>query len=266
MSRVNISIALMLLLLFAGLAAPLISPYDPHQQVLQLAFEGPTISSASGPSLMGRDALGRDILSRVLYGIRTSMFIGFTVVILSVLIGVPLGGLAGYSGGYVDVLFSRIIDILMAFPGLLLSIGIAGVMGPSTVNIIIALCASGWVGYARYARAMVMSIKQRDYVLSAQAAGKGKIVILLSDILPNIVEPLLVEASLGIGVAILSEASLSFLGLSSPTAPSLGRMISEAISVMNVSPWMAVFPGLTLTIIVLLFNNVGERLRKRYER
>lgn len=261
MNRINASLIILLLMLFAGLASPVISPHNPHEQVLSLAFESPTISSP-----MGRDALGRDIFSRVLYGIRTSMFIGFTVVAFSVLTGVFLGGLAGYTGGYVDMVFSRIIDILMAFPGLLLSIGIAGVMGPSTMNIIIALSVSGWVGYARYTRAMVLSIRQRDYILSAKAMGKNKLVIIFSDILPNIAEPLLVEASLGIGVVIISEASLSFLGLSSPGMPSLGRMLYEAISVINVSPWMTLFPGLILTIIVLLFNGIGERLRKRYER
>lgn len=255
------SMALVLLILFAGLAAPVISPHDPQKQVLSLAFEGPTVSSP-----MGRDELGRDIFSRVLYGIRTSMLIGFTVVIVSVLIGVSFGGVAGYAGGAVDAVFSRIIDIMMAFPGMLLSIGIAGVMGPSTVNIVIALCVSGWVGYARYTRAMVVSIRQRDYVLSAKASGKGGAAIIFTDIFPNVLEPLLVEASLGIGVAIISEASLSFLGLSSPTTASLGRMLSEAISVMSVSPWMVLFPGLALTILVLLFNDIGEGLRRRYER
>jgi peptide/nickel transport system permease protein len=174
--------------------------------------------------------------------------------------------MAGYIGGFTDTVFARVIDILMAFPGLLLSIGIAGIMGPSTVNIIIALCAVGWVGYARYTRAMVMSVKQRDYILSAKAAGKNRFAILFADILPNILEPLIVEASFGIGIAIVSEASLSFLGLSSPSTPSLGRMLSEAISVINVLPWMAIFPGLTLTIIVLLFNDIGEGLRRIYER
>ncbi len=255
------SVAIMLLLLCAGLSAPLISPHDPHKQVLRLAFEGPTLSSP-----LGRDELGRDVLSRVLYGIRTSMLIGFTVVAVSLLIGVLLGGLTGYAGGYADHLFSRVIDVMMAFPGMLLSIGIAGVMGPSTVNVVIALCVSGWVGYARYTRGMVMSLRQRDFILSARASGKSSIRIVLTDILPNVLEPLLVEASLGIGVAIISEASLSFLGLSSPTTPSLGRMLAEAISVMNVSPWMVLFPGLTLTIMVLSFNDIGEAVRKRYER
>ncbi len=261
MKRAGISMILLLLIIFAGAFAPVISPHNPHKQVLSLSFKGPSLSSP-----MGRDELGRDIFSRVLYGVRTSLIIGFTVVLISVAIGVVFGGIAGYRGGYTDVLFSRAIDILMAFPGLLLSIGIAGIMGPSTFNIIIALCAVGWVGYARYARAMVMSVKQRDYILSAKAAGKNRIAILFSDILPNIAEPLIVEASFGIGIVIISEASLSFLGLSSPATPSLGRMLSEAISVINVSPWMAVFPGLALTIIVLLFNDVGDSLRGRYER
>jgi ABC-type dipeptide/oligopeptide/nickel transport system permease subunit len=261
MKRFGAGTILLFVLIFAGIAAPILSPHDPHKQVLSLSFHGPSISSP-----MGRDALGRDIFSRVLYGIRTSMFIGFTVVCISLLVGVTIGGMAGYIGGFTDTVFARVIDILMAFPGLLLSIGIAGIMGPSTVNIIIALCAVGWVGYARYTRAMVMSVKQRDYILSAKAAGKNRFAILFADILPNILEPLIVEASFGIGIAIVSEASLSFLGLSSPSTPSLGRMLSEAISVINVLPWMAIFPGLTLTIIVLLFNDIGEGLRRIYER
>lgn len=261
MRRRSIGFILLVLLLIAGIAAPVISPHNPAQQVLRLAFQPPSLSSP-----MGRDALGRDILSRVLYGLRTSLFIGFTVVFISLFIGVLTGGIAGYVGGMADMIFSRMIDILMAFPGLLLSIGIAGIMGPSTLNIIIALCAVGWVGYARYTRAMVMSIRSRDYVQSARAAGKGRFATIVQDILPNIVEPLIVEASFGIGIAIVSEASLSFLGLSSPSTPSLGSMLSEAISVINVSPWMALFPGLTLTILVLLFNDSGERLRSRYER
>ncbi len=256
-----VAIVLLLVLILAGIGAPILSPHNPYKQILSLSFHAPTISSP-----MGRDALGRDILSRVLYGIRTSMFIGFAVVSISLSVGVIIGGMAGYIGGFTDTVFSRVIDILMAFPGLLLSIGIAGVMGPSTVNIIIALCAVGWVGYARYTRAMVLSIKQRDYILSAKAAGKGRFSILFADILPNILEPLIVEASFGVGIAIVSEASLSFLGLSNPSTPSLGRMLSEAISVINVSPLMAIFPGLTLTIIILLFNDIGERLRRVYER
>jgi peptide/nickel transport system permease protein len=261
MKRMGAGMLLLFVLIGAGISAPVLSPHNPYRQVLSLSFHEPSVSSP-----MGRDALGRDILSRVLYGIRTSMLIGFTVVIISLAAGVTIGGTAGYIGGFTDTAFSRVIDILMAFPGLLLSIGIAGIMGPSTLNIIIALCAVGWVGYARYTRAMVMSIKHRDYILSAKAAGKNRFAILFADILPNIAEPLIVEASFGIGIAIVSEASLAFLGLSSPSTPSLGRMLSEAISVINVSPWMALFPGLTLTIIVLLFNDVGERLRKIYER
>ncbi|MGB9735586.1 MAG: ABC transporter permease [bacterium] len=261
MRRIGVSLILLLFLIIVGFGAPLFAPHNPQKQILSLSFQAPSISSP-----MGRDALGRDILSRVLYGLRTSLFIGFTVVIISLLIGITFGGIAGYFGGIIDTIFSRIIDILMAFPGLLLSIGIAGIMGPSTLNIIIALCTVGWVSYARYTRAMIMSTKQSEYVLSARAIGKGTGMILIKDILPNIVEPLIVEASFGIGVAIISEASLSFLGLSSPSTPSLGRMLSEAISVINVSPWMAVFPGFTLTIIVLLFNDIGEILRKRYER
>lgn len=261
MKRRSIGLILLVFMVVAGIAAPLISPHNPGHQVLRLAFQPPSLSSP-----MGRDALGRDILSRVLYGLRTSLFIGFTVVFISLVIGVMSGGIAGYLGGAADTVFARLIDILMAFPGLLLSIGIAGIMGPSTLNIIIALCSVGWVGYARYTRAMVMSIRGRDYVLSAAAAGKGRLATIVQDILPNIVEPLIVEASFGIGIAIVSEASLSFLGMSSPTTPSLGRMLSEAISVINVSPWMALFPGLTLTILVLLFNDSGERLRTKYER
>ncbi len=261
MKRIGATGILLFILIFAGIAAPILSPHNPGKQILSLSFHAPSISSP-----MGRDALGRDIFSRVLYGIRTSLFIGFTVVLISLSLGVTVGGMAGYIGGFPDTVFSRVIDILMAFPGLLLSIGIAGIMGPSTLNIIIALCAAGWVGYARYARAMVISIKQRDYIVSATATGKNRFTILFTDILPNIIEPLIVEASFGIGIAIVSEASLSFLGLSSPSTPSLGRMLSEAISVINVSPWMALFPGLTLTIIVLLFNDIGERIRKIYER
>jgi len=261
MKYLGVNALLLALLIFAGIAAPVISPYNPQQQILSLSFSDPSISSP-----MGRDELGRDILSRVLYGMRTSLLIGVVVVAISLLIGVPLGALAGYWGGYADGVFSRIIDILMAFPGLLLSIGIAGIMGPGTINIVIALCATGWVGYARYARAMVMSLKERDFVLAAQVTGKSRVSTLFSDILPNIIEPLIVEAGFGIAIAIVSEASLAFLGLSSPSTPSLGKMLSEAISVINVSPWTAVFPGLTLTIIVLLFNDLGDRLRRIYER
>lgn len=261
MKHVNISLIFLFFLIVIGFGAPLIAPHNPQKQILSMSFQEPSISSP-----MGRDALGRDILSRVLYGIRTSLFVGFSTVVISLLIGVTFGGIAGYFGGFIDIISSRIIDMLMAFPGLLLSIGIAGIMGPSTMNIIIALCSVGWVGYARYTRAMIISVKHSEYILSAKAIGKGTWPILVKDILPNILEPIIVEAGFGIGVAIVSEASLSFLGLSSPSTPSLGRMLAEAISVINVSPWMAIFPGLTLTIIVLLFNDIGEDLRKRHER
>ncbi len=261
MKGLKSSVFMLMCLAFIGILAPEISPHKPYKQVLPLSYEAPCLTSP-----MGRDELGRDILSRVIYGIRTSLAIGVLVVAISIMIGVPVGCISGYAGGITDVIISRIIDILMAFPGLLLSIAIAGVMGPSTVNIIIALTAAGWVGYARYSRAMVMSIKHGDYILASKALAKHGISIFLSDILPNIIEPLIVEASFGIAVVIISEASLSFLGLSSPSTPSLGKMLYEAISVIMVSPWMAIFPGITLTVIVVLFNDIGDKLRAIYER
>ena len=244
-------------LIFMAIFAPYIAPFDPYEQSLEGGLTPP-----SKEHLLGQDRLGRDNLSRIIYGSRISIFVGISVIGISLVLGTLIGCIAGYNRGWIDELFMRIVDILLAFPGILLAIAMTAVLGPSLNNIVLALCITGWVGYARIVRGQILTVKEREYVVAARALGANPVRIITRHILPNILSPLIVEATFGMAAVILAEASLSFLGLGTqPPTPSWGSMLNEGRQFLLVAPHMTTFPGLAIMIVVLGFNFLGDGLR-----
>jgi len=245
------------IVMLAALAAPLILPWDPAYQDLPNRLQGPTWQH-----WFGLDELGRDILARVLLGARVSLLVGIVVVGVSSIVGMAVGGVSGYYGGSIDQVIGRVMDVLMAFPGMLLAIALVAVLGPSLVNVVIALAVIGWVGYARLVRGQVLRAREFEYVTAARALGAGTLRILIRHVFPSALPPLLVQATLGMAGAILSEAALSFLGLGvQPPTPSWGTMINGGRVHLLDAPHLTIFPGLFLAIVVLGFNFLGDGLR-----
>ncbi|MHB9757920.1 ABC transporter permease [Streptomyces sp. BYX5S] len=241
----------------AALFAPLVAPYDPAR-----ADFGHVLAAPSWSHWLGTDDLGRDQLSRVVYGARASMQVGVLAVALAFVIGVPLGLLAGYYGKVADSVVSRVTDTMLAFPFLVLAVGLAAVLGPSLGNATIAIGISQIPAVIRITRAETLRLKHVDYVAAAVANGGGDGTVLFRHILPNATSALIVQATVGIPTAIIGEALLSFLGLGvQPPAPSLGVMLSSAQSFLAQAPWMAVFPGLAVVAATLAFNLLGDGLR-----
>ncbi|MBR1163005.1 ABC transporter permease [Bradyrhizobium elkanii] len=245
-----------LFILLAGFA-PLIVPYDPVATSWSLVRKAP-----SAQHWFGTDELGRDVFARVVFGARASLLAGVISVGIALAIGVPLGLVAGYRGGFIDALISRITDAMLACPFLILAIALAAFLGPSLSNAMIAIGVSATPIFIRLTRGQVMSVKVEDYVEAARAMGNPRWRIALVHILPNILPALLVQATLSIAAAIIAEAALSFLGLGQqPPAPSWGSMLNAAQRFLTSAPWMAVWPGLAIFLVVLSFNLVGDGLR-----
>lgn len=212
--------------------------------------------------IMGYDDLGRPIMDRLVLGASTSFFVAFWVVTISVLIGTFVGTFSAYVGGYVDQVLVRIIDIFLAFPGILLAIALSGIMGPGIENVIVALSIVGWVGFARLARAQTLSLKHREHVVAAVSLGTVQTKIIVRHLLPLISAPLIIEATFGIASVVIAEAGLSFLGLGvQPPDASWGSMIRDGARYMLVAPHMVLVPGITLMLVVLSVNLLGDRLR-----
>src|SRR6266508_2270103 len=250
------AIALVFFLL-AALLAPLLSPKDPLAQNVLAGLKPP-----SADHLFGTDKLGREILSRILYGARISLFVGVSVVLISGVIGTLLGVLAGYLGGWVDEALMRITDIFFAFPALILAMAIAGALGPSLQNALIAISAVTWPVYARLLRGQVLSLREREFVLAARTVGVPEWQIIVRHLLPNMLAPLLVQASFDMGGAITAVAGLSFIGFGAqPPTPEWGVMISEARTYMATAWWMGTFPALAIMLVVGSFNLLGDGLR-----
>ena len=224
------------------------------------------LQTPGNAGVLGFDDLGRPVLERLLAGARTSFLVAFGVVGLSLLVGVSLGLIAAYQGGWLDLLLVRVIDIFMAFPGILLAIALAGVMGPGLDNLIIALSVVGWVGYARLTRGQVLSLKQRDHVKAAVALGSSRTFILTRHLLPLLAAPLIVEATFGIAGMVIAEAGLSFLGLGvQPPDASWGSMIRDGAGYMLMAPHLVLAPGIAMVLVVLSLNLLGDRLRDRLD-
>jgi peptide/nickel transport system permease protein len=257
----KVGLAVVALSLLAALVGPAATPYDPTHQELALRLSSPT---ASHP--FGLDELGRDILARILAGARISFLVGLTVVSVSAIVGTLFGALAGYFGGLLDDLISRLIDTLLAFPGLLLAIAIVAVLGPSLTNVLVALTLIGWVGYARLVRGQVLRAREFEYVQAARAVGAGTPRILWRHVIPTAVPALVVQATLGMAGAIIGEASLSFLGLGvQPPTPSWGTMLNGGRAHILDAPHLTIFPGLAIVLLVLGFNFLGDGLRDRLD-
>lgn len=260
MNRLSyIGIAIASIVILAAVFAPLIATHDVTAQNLVMRFASP-----SAEHWFGTDALGRDVFSRVVYGARISLQVGITVVTVSGIIGIFIGALAGFYGGWVDKFLSGyVFNVFLAFPGLLLAIALVAFLGAGLDKTIFALCIIGWVGYARVMRGQVLKVREYDFVQAAKALGAGNMRILFTHIMPNAIQPLIVQASLGMAGAVLSEASLSFLGLGiPPPAPSWGTMIEEARNYFANYPHVLFFPGVAIALTVLAFNFIGDGLRE----
>lgn len=245
----------------AALAAPLLSPYDPAAQALPLRLEGPSLAHP-----LGLDELGRDILARLFAGARISLLVGLTVVSVSALVGILLGSVAGYFGGRLDDLVSRVIDVLLAFPGILLAIALVAALGPSLANVILALSVIGWVGYARLVRGQVLRIRELDFIQAVRALGAPVPRVLVRHVVPAALPPVIIQATLGMAGAIIAEASLSFLGLGvQPPTPSWGSMLDGGRAHLFDAPHLTIFPGLAIALLVLGFNFLGDGLRDRLD-
>jgi peptide/nickel transport system permease protein len=241
----------------AALTAPFVAPHDPAMQLLAHRLEGPSLGHP-----FGFDELGRDVLSRILFGARVSLLVGVSVVSVSSVIGLALGLLGGYVGGAVDQGISRVMDVLMAFPGILLAIALVAVRGPNLVNVVFALSIIGWVSYARLARSQVLKLRELEFVQAARALGAGLPRILVRHILPSTIPALIVQATLGMAGAIIAEASLSFLGLGvQPPTPSWGAMLDAGRAHLLDAPHLTLFPGLSIVLLVIGFNLLGDGLR-----
>lgn len=257
----KVGIAIVGLALLGALVGPALSPFDPASQELALRLATPSLSHP-----FGLDELGRDILARVLAGARISFLVGFTVVVVSASLGTMLGAVAGYFGGRIDDLISRVIDILLAFPGLLLAIALVAVLGPSLANVLFALTIIGWVGYARLVRGQVLRAREFEYVQAARALGASTPRILWKHIIPTAIPAVVVQATLGMAGAIIGEASLSFLGLGvQPPTPSWGTMLNGGRAHILDAPHLTLFPGLAIALLVLGLNFLGDGLRDRID-
>jgi len=252
-----VGVVVIVSVVLVAIFAPVVAPYDP------LATSWSAIRKApSAAHWFGTDEIGRDVLSRVIWGARASLLAGVVAALISLSIGVPIGLLAGYAGGRTDMLISRLTDAVLACPFLILAIALAAFLGPSLTNAMIAIGVSATPVFIRLTRGQTLAIKAEDFVLAARAIGNPPWRVAIVHVLPNVVPALIVQATLAIAAAVIAEASLSFLGLGQqPPAPSWGSMLNTAKNYMDNAPWMAIWPGLSIFLLVLSFNLVGDGLR-----
>lgn len=255
--------AVLIVLAMVAIVAPVIAPHDPYSGNLSDILLPPAwMDGGQASHLLGTDKLGRDVLSRLMFGSRISLLVGLSAAAIAATIGVPLGLLAGYLGGIIDAGIAALLNILLGFPFILLALLIAAVVGPGFNNVILILGAVGWPVYTRVTRAQVLELRERDFVRIARALGYGHWRIMVRHILPGVLATFLVIASLQVGQMILSEAFLSFLGLGvQPPNPSWGGMLSDGRSVIFTQWWLTVFPGLAIFLTVLSVNVLGDGLR-----
>jgi peptide/nickel transport system permease protein len=257
------AIAFVALLALVAAAAPLIAPQDPLRQSLRGRLGAPTLEGSDGRAhLLGTDPLGRDVLSRVIYGARVSLVVGFAAVLIGGVLGSGLGLLAGYSGGRVDAAIMTVADAQLAFPFILLAIGIIGVLGPSFPTLVVVIGLSGWVSYARIIRSQVLVLRSREFIEAIRALGGSVGRIVLRHVLPNVLSSIVVVATLELARSIVLEATLSFLGLGiQPPTPSWGGMIDEGREYLDSAWWISICPGLVLMATAIVVSRTGDWLR-----
>ncbi|AGC49659.1 ABC transporter permease [Lawsonia intracellularis] len=256
-----IGLIIVLFMVVIAVFAPLLAPYDPTELHLNAVLEPP-----SNTFLLGTDALGRDVLSRLLYGARASLGVGFIAVGIAVVIGVFFGLIAGYFGGITDEIIMRVVDTMLCFPSFFLILAVIAFLEPSLTNIMIIIGLTSWMGVARLVRAETLSLRERDFIAAAKLCGASTTRILLIHILPNTLTPVFISATLGIAGAILVESSLSFLGLGvQPPDPSWGNMLMEGKDTLEIAPWLSFYPGLAILITILGYNLLGEGLRDTFD-
>ncbi len=251
-------VVLVFIFVFAAIFAPWISPQDPAHIDLPNRLQSP-----SAEHWAGTDELGRDILSRLVWGARISLFVGSSVVAGSLLLGLIIGSLAGYYGGGIDRFVNVVLmNAFLSFPGILIAIAFVAFRGPGIFNLVLALSLGGWVGYARLVRAQVLAVREREFVEAARALGAGDLHIITRHILPNIIQPVIVQAAIGMAGAVLAEATMSFLGLGvPPPTASWGSMLNDARSHLFDAPHLVLFPAVTVMLAVLAFNFIGDAVR-----
>lgn len=252
-----VGLILAAVVLAAAIFAPLVAPYDPYAIAMEDALQAPSLAHP-----FGTDVFGRDVMSRLVYGARISLEVSILARLIAIVIGTLAGLLAGYRGGKTDSLVMRLADVTLAYPGLLLLIAVMAAVGPSRASLIIALGVVGWASVARIVRAQVLSIKEREFVMAIRSLGGGQGGILFRHLLPNCVSQLIIIFSMGLGMGIMAESSLSFLGLGAqPPLPSWGSMISAGLDYLRVAPWLSLAPGIGITLAVLGFNLLGDAFR-----
>jgi peptide/nickel transport system permease protein len=251
-------LTLVAIFVLSAVLAPLIAPHDPAQIDLPSRLQ-----AASGAHWFGTDELGRDIFSRIIFGARISMLVGVSVVAGSLFLGVIFGSIAGYYGGAIDRFFNIVVmNAFLSFPGILLAIAFVAFLGPGIFNLILALCIGGWVGYARLVRAQVLAAREKEYVEAARALGASDVRVLTRHILPNIIQPVIVQAAIGMAGAVLAEATMSFLGLGvPPPTASWGSMLNDGRSHLFDSPHLVLIPAAAVMLAVLSFNFIGDAFR-----
>jgi peptide/nickel transport system permease protein len=256
-----VAFALIAIFALCAVLAPVLAPYDPLLQDL-----GSRLRPPSSEHWLGTDSLGRDIASRILYGARISLIIGVVVVTAAGVVGTAIGLVAGYAGGLVDEVLMRLTEVFLAFPALILAMAIAGALGPSLTNAIIAIAAVTWAVYARLVRGQILSLRRREFVEAARAMGASRTRIVVRHLLPNALAPLMIQASFDLGSSIIAAAGLSFIGFGAqPPTPEWGVMISEGRNYISTQPWLSLFPGLAILLAVGSFNLLGDGLRDAFD-
>jgi peptide/nickel transport system permease protein len=251
-------LALVLGMFVVSLAAPWLAPYDPGQIDLKVVLMAP---SADHP--LGTDPLGRDVLSRIIYGARVSLKVGFVAVGLATLIGLIIGAMAGFYGGWVDFWLMRLVDLMLCFPSFFLILAVIAILEPSIWNIMVVIGLTSWMGVARLVRAEFLSLREREFVVAAKALGASDMRLMMRHMLPNALAPVMVSATLGVAGAILTESALSFLGLGvQPPTPSWGNILTAGKDNIEIAWWLSLFPGLAILLTVMSYNLLGEGIRE----
>jgi peptide/nickel transport system permease protein len=256
----KLGLAIVLACVAVAVFAPKIAMHDPNEYHIELAFAAPSLDYP-----LGNDADGRDIFSRIIYGSRISLGIALAVTAITLVIGVAIGMFAGYMGGFWDKAFVFVSDVFLAFPGFLFAIAIAAFLMPSIANVVIILCIRGWVTFARLVRGQALSLKEREFVTAGRATGASFLRMSLKHMLPNMMGPIIVNASFGMAGVIMVESSLSFLGLGvPPTEPSWGAMLDQGTKYLLLAPHLSIYPGIAIMLVVLGFNFLGDGLRDKF--